>query len=157
MLTKAIKWTAIAALIGGAFARSSPNLGLGLQFVVVAAAGVSLTQAAIMRRFTWMTLFLTVACLFNPVFPITFSSYTFAMASSFALLLFFFSPYLEHAYHSLLIPVLGFVFLPLTTLTYAWMINSHMPLEGLNLFLLLIAAVIDAGGLGGGEYHRRRR
>jgi len=91
MLTKAIKWTAIAALIGGAFARSSPNLGLGLQFVVVAAAGVSLTQAAIMRRFTWMTLFVTVACLFNPVFPITFSSYTFAMASSFALLLFFFS------------------------------------------------------------------
>ena len=91
MLTKAIKWTAIAALIGGALARTLPNIGLALQFVVVAAAAVVLTQAATMRRYVWMTLFMAVACLFNPVFPVAFSSYTFAMVSSFAVLLFFFS------------------------------------------------------------------
>jgi hypothetical protein len=33
--------------------------------------------------------------------------------------LFFFSLYVEHAYHGLLLPLLGFMFLPLTTLTYA--------------------------------------
>ena len=73
------------------------------------------------------------------------------------LALFFFSNYLERAYHGILLPLLGFFFLPLTTLTYAWMMNNHMPLEGLNVLILVAAVVIDAGGLGGGEYHRRRR
>jgi predicted MFS family arabinose efflux permease len=72
-------------------------------------------------------------------------------------LLFFFSNYLERAYHGLLLPLLGFLFLPLTTLAYAWMANSGQPTTGLNLLILLIAVVIDLGGLGGGEYHRRRR
>jgi hypothetical protein len=71
--------------------------------------------------------------------------------------LFFTSNYLQHAYHSLLLPLLGFFFLPLTTLTYAWMMNSHRPLEGTNLLILVIAAVIDVSGLGGGEWHRRSR
>ena len=69
----------------------------------------------------------------------------------------FFSNYLERAYHGLLIPILGFFFLPLTTIVYAWLVNSHRPLEGTNLLILLIAVVIDASGLGGGEWHRRRR
>jgi hypothetical protein len=69
-------------------------------------------------------------------------------------LMFFFSNYLTRAYHNLLIPVLGFFFLPLTTLVYAWEVNSHMALTGVNLFLLVIAAIIDVGGLGGG-YSRR--
>jgi Zn-dependent protease with chaperone function len=34
-------------------------------------------------------------------------------------LLFFFSNYLERAYHGLILPLLGFVFLPITTLAYA--------------------------------------
>ena len=72
-------------------------------------------------------------------------------------LLFFLSNYLDRAYHGLLVPLLGFIFLPLTTLAYAWMVNSHLPLEGVNVIILIIAAVIDLGGLGGGEWHRRRR
>jgi hypothetical protein len=71
--------------------------------------------------------------------------------------LFFFSQYLERAYHGILLPLLGFIFLPLTTLVYAWMVNNHRPLDGTNLLILIIAAVIDAGGLGGGEWHRRSR
>ena len=72
-------------------------------------------------------------------------------------LLFLFSNYLGRAYHGLILPFLGFLFLPLTTLAYAWMVNTHMPFEGINLLILIIAVVIDVGGLGGGEYHRRRR
>jgi len=72
-------------------------------------------------------------------------------------LMFFLSNYLQRAYHGLLVPLLGFIFLPLTTLVYAWLQNSHMPLTGVNLFILVIAVVIDAGGLGGGEWHRRSR
>ena len=71
--------------------------------------------------------------------------------------MFFTSNYLQHAYHNLLLPLLGFLFLPLTTLTYAWMTNSHRALEGTNLLILVIAAVIDAGGLGAGDWHRRNR
>jgi uncharacterized oligopeptide transporter (OPT) family protein len=72
-------------------------------------------------------------------------------------LLFFLSNYLERAYHGLLIPILGFFFLPLTTLVYAWLVNSHLPIAGINLVFLIIAIVADVGGLGGGEYHRRTR
>ena len=71
--------------------------------------------------------------------------------------LFFFSHYLDRAYHGLLLPVLGFIFLPLTTLVYAWLVNTRQPVEGLNLVFLILAVVIDVGGLSGGEYHRRSR
>ena len=71
--------------------------------------------------------------------------------------LFFFTTYLERAYHGLLVPLLGFLFLPLTTLCYAWMRNSHMPIAGINLFVLIVAAIIDAGGLGGGASRRWRQ
>jgi hypothetical protein len=72
-------------------------------------------------------------------------------------LLFFFSNYLERAYHGLLLPLLGFLFLPLTTVVYAWMANTRQPMAGVNLLILIVAVVVDVGGVGGGEYHRRRR
>ncbi|HEX6894056.1 MAG TPA: hypothetical protein VF146_02215, partial [Bryobacteraceae bacterium] len=65
------------------------------------------------------------------------------------LLLYFFSHYLDRAYHGLLVPLLGFIFLPLTTLAYAWMVNSALPVAGVNLIILLIAVIIDLGGWGG--------
>ena len=73
------------------------------------------------------------------------------------LFLFFFSHYLERAYHGLLLPLLGFIFLPLTTLTYAWLMNTGRSIEGLNLVFLIVAVLIDAGGIGGGARQRRKR
>ena len=68
------------------------------------------------------------------------------------------STYLQRAFHGgLLFPVLGFFFLPLTTLVYAWEINSGMPTEGINLVWLLIAVIIDLGGLGGGAHRQSKR
>jgi hypothetical protein len=38
------------------------------------------------------------------------------------------------------------------------MVNNHRaPLDSVNLVILVIAVVFDMGGLGGGEWHRRRR
>ena len=91
MLSKVIKWGAIVALIGGTLSRPVPAIGLLLQFAIAAAAVIVLTQAAAMRRYVWMTLFLLVACLFNPVFPIPFSGYFSRLATTLAALLFFFS------------------------------------------------------------------
>jgi hypothetical protein len=72
-------------------------------------------------------------------------------------LMFLLSNYLDRAYHGIVVPVLGFIFLPLTTLVYAWMVNSRLPLEGANVLILIVAVIIDLGGLGGGAWHRRRR
>lgn len=72
-------------------------------------------------------------------------------------LMFFFSNYLQRAYHNLIVPLVGFIFLPLTTLVYAWMTNTHEPIAGINLLILIIAVVIDVGGLGGGSVYRSRR
>ena len=71
--------------------------------------------------------------------------------------MFLLSNYLDRAYHGLLLPILGFIFLPITTIVYAWLVNNHRPLDGINLLILIVAVIIDVGGLGGGEWHRRRR
>ncbi len=70
-------------------------------------------------------------------------------------LIFLFSNYLQRAYHGLLLPLIGFLFLPLTTLAYAWMVNTRQPIAGINLVILVIAVVIDLGGLGHGATRRR--
>ena len=54
-------------------------------------------------------------------------------------LMFLFSTFLERAYHGLLLPILGFFFLPLTTIVYAWLVNSHFPLDGVYLIILIVA------------------
>ena len=70
----------------------------------------------------------------------------------------FTSLYLQRAFHSdILLPLAGFIFLPLTTLVYAWEINNHLPTAGINLVWLLIAVVIDLGGLGGGAHRQSNR
>jgi len=71
--------------------------------------------------------------------------------------LFLLTNYLQRAYHGLIVPFLGFLFLPLTTLAYAWMVNNHMRMEGLNLLILIVTVILDMGSLGGGEWHRRQR
>ncbi len=68
------------------------------------------------------------------------------------------STYLQRAYHGgLLIPLLGFIFMPLTTLVYAWEVNSGMAVAGINLVWLVIAVIIDLGGWGGGAHRQSRR
>ena len=91
MFTKSIKWVAIAALTAGVLLHSVSYYASLLQFVAVAAAVVVLAQAAIMRRYVWMTLFIAAACLLNPIFPVPFSPYVSVAVSAFVAFLFFFS------------------------------------------------------------------
>jgi hypothetical protein len=72
------------------------------------------------------------------------------------ILMYLFSHYLERAYHGMLLPVLGFLFLPLTTIVYAYMTNNGIPTEGAGLIWLILAVLIDGGAIGGG-YHSRKR
>jgi hypothetical protein len=67
------------------------------------------------------------------------------------------STYIERAYHGLIIPLLGFIFLPLTTIVYALMVNNGLPIADSYLLILIIAVAIDIGSHGGAEWHRRNR
>lgn len=68
------------------------------------------------------------------------------MLPRFALVMvFLFSDYLERAYDTFLWPALGFLFLPLTTLTYAWAVNTNGSVDGLHLALVVVAVLLDLG------------
>jgi hypothetical protein len=71
-------------------------------------------------------------------------------------LLWLFSNFFTGVYHSLIIPLLGFIFLPLTLIVYTYMRNTHAPLGTTQLIILFIAVVVDLGLVGGGTFGRRR-
>ena len=62
------------------------------------------------------------------------------------------------AFESRLWPILGFVFMPYTTLAYmgAMLSRSHA-LDGGWLALFIVAVLVDAGHWGGGRLASRRR
>jgi hypothetical protein len=70
-------------------------------------------------------------------------------------LLFFFTHFLDRAYHGFLLPLLGFFFLPLTTLIYALIINGGNQVEGLYLVAIVVCVIADLGLIGGGAKSRR--
>jgi hypothetical protein len=70
-------------------------------------------------------------------------------------LLFFFTRYLDRPYHGFLLPLLGFIFLPLTTLIYAVIINSGHEPDGMYLVAIVICVLADLGLIGGGVRSRR--
>jgi hypothetical protein len=68
-----------------------------------------------------------------------------------------FSNYLNEAYTSWVWPVLGFFFLPLTTLVYAWAWHQgDGSIQGIGLVGVIVAVVIDLGLHGASERGRRR-
>jgi uncharacterized oligopeptide transporter (OPT) family protein len=71
-------------------------------------------------------------------------------------LVWLFSHFLDRAYHTWLWPVLGFFFMPLTTLAYAWAINSNGSVSGIYFVGVLLAALVDLGILGGSSQSKRR-
>src|SRR5262245_45303339 len=72
-------------------------------------------------------------------------------------LVWLFSNYLGEAYQTFLWPLLGFFFLPLTTLAYAWAWHyGNGSVNGLGLIIVVLAVLIDLGLLGTGESSRRR-
>jgi len=73
------------------------------------------------------------------------------------ILLVIFSDYLGYAYDTWIWPLLGFVFMPLTTLAYAWAINTHGSVSGLPLVVVIVAVLIDLGIIGGGASHKKTR
>ena len=67
-----------------------------------------------------------------------------------------FSDFIGRAYTTTLWPLLGFLFMPLTTLSYAWAINSNGSVSGVYLVVVVVGVLFDLGILGGGGASARR-
>ena len=67
-----------------------------------------------------------------------------------------FSDYIGRAYETRLWPLLGFLFMPLTTLVYAWAINSGGSVSGGYLVAVVLAVLVDLGIIGGSASGRLR-
>jgi hypothetical protein len=72
------------------------------------------------------------------------------------LLVVFFSGYIGRAYDTVLWPFVGFLCMPLTTLAYAWAVNSRGSVVGVHLAVVVLAVLIDLGLVGGSASGRRR-
>jgi hypothetical protein len=70
-------------------------------------------------------------------------------------ILWLFTNYLSRAYDGFLLPFLGFIFLPATTLAYAIAQNELGGVNGIGLIVVLIGFAVDLGLLGGGARQRR--
>jgi hypothetical protein len=68
-----------------------------------------------------------------------------------------FSNYIGRAYETILWPLIGFLFMPLTTLAYAWAINSRGSVVGLHLVVVVVAVLMDLGLVGSSATSRRYR
>jgi hypothetical protein len=67
-----------------------------------------------------------------------------------------FSDYIGRAYETMLWPIVGFFFMPMTTLAYAWAINSQGTVSGVYLVVVVVAVLIDLGVVGGSSARARR-
>ena len=71
-------------------------------------------------------------------------------------LLWLFTTFFLGVYHGIIIPVLGFIFLPLTLIVYTYILKTYPgPLSTQELVFLFIAVILDLGLIGGGSLHRR--
>ena len=66
-----------------------------------------------------------------------------------------FSDFIGRAYETTLWPLLGFCFMPLTTLAYAGAIHWKGEVSGVYFVMVLLAALLDLGLVGGANKQRR--
>jgi hypothetical protein len=62
-----------------------------------------------------------------------------------------FSDYIGEAYQTTIWPLMGFFLMPLTTLSYAFAMQSNGSVEGMYLVLLVVTELLDLGLVGAGS------
>lgn len=72
------------------------------------------------------------------------------------LILYFFTNFFTGLFSgSVLIPFLGFLFMPVTLVAYSWLTQRGQPADALYLVVMIVAVAIDFGLLEGGRRTRR--
>lgn len=72
-------------------------------------------------------------------------------------LLVIFTDYIGRAFDGFLWPLLGFVFLPTTTLAWAWAQNTRGEIAGVHLAVVVLGVLLDLGVIGSGRSWIGRR
>ena len=88
--------------------------------------------------------------------PFIVGCFALAMPRFAIILVVIFSNYIGRAFHTTLWPLLGFLFMPLTTLAYAWAMNSNGSVAGIYLVVVVVAVLVDLGLVGGSASQRSR-
>ena len=88
MLTKIMKWTAIAALLVGLFWHPFAENRRLLEFAVLLGTVAVLVQAVRAGKYVWIGLFVAIACVFNPIRPLDVSPSVFLLLDALTLVLF---------------------------------------------------------------------
>jgi hypothetical protein len=70
-------------------------------------------------------------------------------------LLWLFTNYLMRAFDGFLLPFIGFLFLPWTTIAWAIAQNEFTGANGIGLLVIALGFLLDIGVLGGGARGRR--
>lgn len=74
-----------------------------------------------------------------------------AIPRTIMVVLWIFSSYLSQAFGTWVWPLLGFLFLPTTTLGYAVAENRYGGVRSWGLVLVVLGALVDLGAIGGGR------
>jgi hypothetical protein len=70
-------------------------------------------------------------------------------------LVWLFTNYVERAFDMFLIPLIGLIFLPYTTLAYVLVYSPAGGIQGFDWFWLVLGLVLDIGSYGSGRRARR--
>jgi hypothetical protein len=71
------------------------------------------------------------------------------------ILLYLLTDFFRGVYDTVLIPVLGFLLMPVTLVAYTWLTKSGQPTDAFYLVVMFVAVLIDLGSFGGGTRVRR--
>jgi hypothetical protein len=71
-------------------------------------------------------------------------------------LLYLLTNFFRGVYDTILVPVLGFIFMPVTLVAYTWLTKSGYPVDAFYLVVMLVAVVLDLGFVGGSHRLRTR-
>jgi CDP-diglyceride synthetase len=72
------------------------------------------------------------------------------------LLVWVFTPWVSRAFDTLLVPLIGFVVAPFTTLIYVLVWRPGIGVTGWGWFWVVLAVLVDTGAYGVGGYASRR-
>jgi hypothetical protein len=73
------------------------------------------------------------------------------------ILLYLLTDLFKGVYDSLLVPLLGFIFMPVTLVAYTWLTKAARPVDAFYLVVMFVAVIVDLGFIGGGRASRRKR
>jgi hypothetical protein len=71
--------------------------------------------------------------------------------------LYLFTNFFTGVYDSILIPLAGFILMPVTLVAYTWLTKSGQAVDAVYLVVMIVAIAIDFGLIGGSHASRRKK